>query len=101
MVGRQTHAETCAWCRAYLANGARSGGVRHHPAAPLPMRHRPTQPRQLRAYALCGYSSQPLGLRDFLNVRHALVAVDAATGTGSNRERGLRHQERACLASLA
>lgn len=28
MTGRDRHAETCQWCRAYLANGARSGGVR-------------------------------------------------------------------------
>ena len=58
------------------------------------------EPDELRDYALSGYSTQPLGLRDFVNVRQALAAIDAATGSKSNGERALRHQERAYLASL-
>lgn len=51
----------------------------------------------LRDYALSG-TSQPLGLRDFCNVRAALAVIDA-DDSGANGERALRHQERAYLAS--
>ena len=58
------------------------------------------EPEALRDYALSGYSSQPLGLRDFVNVRQALAAIDA-DDSGSNGERALRHRERDHLAALA
>lgn len=55
------------------------------------------EPDELRDYALSG-SIQPLGLRDFCNVRAALAVIDA-DDSGANGERALRHQERAYLAS--
>jgi hypothetical protein len=58
------------------------------------------KPEALYEYSVRGYTSQALILRDFVNIRQSLVAIDAATG-GSDGERALRFQEREYLASLA